>query len=202
MVLKSSLMTPESTLIAYLFAKGEPTSRKAISTYLKLSDTETASAIAEASRKLEGTGLCLVDDGREIDLRTDESASAMVEQMRKEEFARNLGKAGLETLAILLYKGPCSRSEIDYIRGVNSTYTLRALSMRGLVRRIPNPKDERGFVYEPTIELLSHLGVASVSHLPDYAEVKVKIAELESEVEKVTASAEAKDAEADSIHHD
>ena len=195
-------MTPESSLIAYLFAKGEPVSRKAISTYLKLSEGEVKSAIAEASRRLEGTGLCLVDDGKEIDLRTDQSASSMVEQMRKEEFSRDLGKAGLETLAILLYKGPSSRSEIDYIRGVNSTYTLRALSMRGLVRRIPNPKDERGFVYEPTTQLLSHLGVSAVAELPDFSDTKKRIGELESEVEKVTVSAEAKDAEVDSIDHD
>lgn len=195
-------MSPESSLIAYLFAKGEPISRKAISAYLKLGEGEVASAIDSASRKLQGTGLVLVDDGKEIDLRTDASASSMVEQMRKEEFSRDLGKAGLETLAILLYKGPSSRSEIDYIRGVNSTYTLRALSMRGLARRIPNPKDERGFVYEPTIELLSHLGVSKVMDLPDFNETKTRIAELESEVEKVTVSAEMRDAEVASIEHD
>lgn len=195
-------MTTESSLIAYLFAKGEPASKKAISAYLKLSDGELGSAIESAKSKLQGTGLCLVDDGKEIDLRTDQSASSMVEQMRKDEFSRDLGKAGLETLAILLYKGPSSRSEIDYIRGVNSTYTLRALSMRGLARRIPNPKDERGFVYEPTTQLLSHLGVREVKELPDFDETKARIAELESEVEKVTASAEAKDAEVDSIDHD
>lgn len=195
-------MTPESSLIAYLFAKGEPVSRKAISAYLKLSEDAVASAINSASLKLQGTGLCLVDDGKEIDLRTDKEAASMVEQMRKEEFSRDLGKAGLETLAILLYKGPSSRSEIDYIRGVNSTYTLRALSMRGLARRIPNPKDERGFVYEPTIELLSHLGVSSVMELPDFDDTKARIAELESEVDKVTVSAEARDAEVDSIDHD
>ena len=191
-------MTPEATLIAYLFAKGEPVHKRSVPAILQIDPPSAEAAIAAAKEALNATGLCMVDDGVEIELRTDSSASEMVEQIRKDEFSRDLGKAGLETLAILLYKGPSSRSEIDYIRGVNSTYTLRTLSMRALVRRIPNPKDERSFIYEPTIELLSHLGIASVDTLPDFSEVKLRIAELESSAES-EASLHAKEADADPI---
>ena len=191
-------MTPEAKLITYLFAKGEPIQKRSLSAILQIDPSAAEAAIAAAKMALSSTGLCMVDDGSEIELRTDSSASEMVEQIRKDEFSRDLGKAGLETLAILLYKGPSSRSEIDYIRGVNSTYTLRTLSMRALVRRIPNPKDERGYIYEPTIELLSHLGVTSVENLPDFSETKRRIAELEASAE-TDASAHAKEADADPI---
>ena len=180
-------MSPESKLIAYLFAKGEPVPKRNLASFLQINPPAAEAAILAARGKLEGTGLTIVDDGKEVDLRTESAAADLVEQIRKEEFARDLGKAGLETLAILLYKGSSSRSEIDYIRGVNSTYTLRALTMRGLARRIQSPKDERSFVYEPTIELLSHLGVPTANKLPDFAATKARIAKLEAVEEKKDA---------------
>jgi chromosome segregation and condensation protein ScpB len=51
--------------------------------------------------------------------------------------------------------------------------------MRGLVRRVPNPKDERQYLYEPTGDLLAQLGVQSVKDLPDYEVVRAKLAQLE-----------------------
>lgn len=192
-------MTLEAKIIAYLYAKGEPVAKSALARFLQVDAPAIDTAIHAAREKLADLGLTIVDDGKEIDLRTESAASELIEQIRKEEFSKDLGKAGLETLAILLYKGPSSRSEIDYIRGVNSTYTLRGLAMRGLVRRIPNPKDERSFVYEPTIELLSHLGVSTPSGLPDFEATRARIAELESAGEAESASTAAIEAAADEI---
>ena len=97
--------------------------------------------------------------------------SALIEKLTKEELMKDLGKAGLETLSIILYKGPVKRSEIDYIRGVNSSFTLRALSVRGLVEKTVDTKDNRRYIYKPSFELLSFMGVKSIEELPDYAEV-------------------------------
>ena len=93
----------------------------------------------------------------------------------KEELNRDLSKASLETLSIVLYKNGVSRSEIDYIRGVNSSFTLRALSVRGLVERILDPKDNRRYLYRPSFELFSFMGIKSVQELPEYGEVNKSI---------------------------
>lgn len=169
-------MTPSSRILAYLFGAGEPVEKKKL--LAKLSIPDDSQVLDEAASLAKAAGLALVDDGRELELRTASEAADMMDEMRKEEFSRDIGKAGLETLSILLYKGPASRAEIDYIRGVNSQYILRSLYMRGLVRRVPNPKDERSHVYEPTIELLAHLGVSSVSELPDIETVRSQLAAL------------------------
>ena len=124
-------------------------------------------------------GVSLVDDGIEVELRIDAQNSALIEKVRKEEYNRDIGKAGLEALSAVLYRGPLTRSEIDFIRGVNSSQTLRTLTLRGLVRKIPNPKDERSFLYEPTTELLAQLGVSRMQDLPDYAQVRQKLQQLE-----------------------
>jgi segregation and condensation protein B len=83
-----------------------------------------------------------------------------------------LGKAGLETLAIILYQGPISRADIDYIRGVNSQFIVRNLLIRGLIERVDNPTDARSFLYKTTLDLLSHLGISKIQDLPEYDQVR------------------------------
>jgi len=142
--------------------------------------------IEEAITKLKerSQGITIVDDGVEVELRVDERSAPLIEKIRKEEYSRDIGKAGLEALSAVLYRGPLTRSEIDFIRGVNSSQTLRTLTLRGLVRKIPNPKDERSFLYEPTTELLAQLGVSRMQDLPDYAQVRQKLQQLEEAYRK------------------
>src|SRR6185295_5857915 len=103
---------------------------------------------------------------------------------------REVGRAGQEVLSAVLYRGPLTRSEIDFIRGVNSSQTLRTLTMRGLVRKVQNPKDSRSFLYEATTELLATLGVARARDLPDYAEVREKLSKLEEAYRQKEATAQ------------
>ena len=72
---------------------------------------------------------------------------------------------------IIAYKGPLARIEIDYIRGVNSAFVLRNLTMRGLVERIENPKDARSWLYRVSFEFLKYLGLRSIEELPHYMEL-------------------------------
>ncbi|HEY4498607.1 MAG TPA: SMC-Scp complex subunit ScpB, partial [Candidatus Paceibacterota bacterium] len=113
----------------------------------------------------------------EVMLGTAPELSELIQTLTKEELSKDLGKAGLETLSIILYFGPITRSEIDYIRGVNSTFVLRTLLIRGLIERVQNKADQRSFLYKPTFELLSHLGIKDIQHLPEY---KVARNELEA----------------------
>lgn len=162
---------------ALLFALGRPLSRAELAKMLGATSQDIAGAIAALGER-QG-GIALVDDGNEVELRVGPASAALIEKVRKEEYARDIGKAGLEALSAILYRGPLTRSEIDFIRGVNSSQTLRTLTLRGLVRKVPNPKDERSFLYEPTTELLSELGVTRPQDLPDFADVRQKLQSLE-----------------------
>jgi len=158
---------------ALLFSLGRPLSRAELKKQLGLDDAALEAALGELAARQ--SGLVVVDDGREVSLRTAPEAAGVVERVRREEYDRDIGKAGLEALSAILYRGPLSRSEIDFIRGVNSSQTLRTLSMRGLIRRVPNPKDERSLLYEATTELLSQLGAKRSKDLPEYAQVRQKL---------------------------
>ncbi len=167
----------DSQIEALLFALGRPLGRAELQKMLGATEADINRALEVLVEKKGG--IVLVDDGKEVELRTSTNSSALIEKVRKEEYAREIGKAGLEALSAVLYRGPLTRSEIDFIRGVNSSQTLRTLTLRGLVRKVPNPKDERSFLYEPTTELLSELGVTRAQDLPDYADVRTKLQALE-----------------------
>jgi len=163
-----------------LFALGRPLSRVELCKKLELRVETLAEAVTWLKEKNAERGIVLVDDGETLELRAARDASELIERVRKEEYSREIGRAGLEALAAILYRGPLSRAEIDFIRGVNSSQTLRTLLMRGLIRKTPNPKDERSFLYEPTAELLATLGATERTELPEYVETRSKFAELEA----------------------
>ena len=164
---------------ALLFASGRPYARIELARLLEVDEAQLEEGIRQIVRRQAGRGIVLVDDGTELELRTASEVTELLERVRIADYARDIGKAGLETLSALLYKGPLSRSEIDFIRGVQSTQILRTLTMRGLIRRVQNPRDPRSVLYEPTTELLATLGLTHGHDLPDYTDIVAKLRDLE-----------------------
>lgn len=119
-------------------------------------------------------------DGELYSFGTHPDQSALIEKFQKEELSRDLGRAGLETLAVIAYRGPISRREIDQIRGVNSGFILRTLLIRGLIERVESASGERSFTYQPTLKLLQYLGVTQREDLPEF---KTAFKELQEFVE-------------------
>ncbi|MEJ0053231.1 MAG: SMC-Scp complex subunit ScpB [bacterium] len=165
------MLTPPAAIEALLFASGEAMEKKEIGKLLKLSPEEVAMALEGLREQLAGRGVALIETAETAELRTSPEASEIVKALRAGELARDLGKAGLETLAIVLYKGGSTRSEIDWVRGVNSSATVRSLLLRGLIERVEDPEDKRRAKYRPTTEALAHLGLTSAGELPRYQEL-------------------------------
>jgi segregation and condensation protein B len=157
---------------AILFFKGEAVTIKELAKTLGQNESAVSAAVEEIKAGLSGRGIVLMDNAGELKLATAPSVAPIIETLIKEELHRDLGKAGLETLSIILYRGPVTRGEVDFIRGVNSQFIVRNLLVRGLVERVDNPKDRRTYLYKPTLELLSYLGIANLSELPEYEAVR------------------------------
>ena len=169
------MLNLEQKLEALLFWKGEPVAKKELAKMLDSNASAIDDALKSLKAALTNRGLSIVETQEDVALTTHSETSSLIEKLSKEELDRDLGKAGLETLSIVLYYGPLSRREIDYIRGVNSTFILRNLLIRGLVERVANEKDQRSFLYKPTLALLSHLGLSKVEDLPEYESVRAEI---------------------------
>lgn len=182
-------MTLSSKIEAILFYKAEPVTIKELCKLLGESKEAVLAALAELDATLTERGIAIVrNDAKEGDgevmLATSNEAGAMIEAIRKDELSRDLGKAALETLSIIAYKAPVSKREIDYIRGVNSSFIIRNLLIRGLIERVESEGNERGYFYKPTIELLSLLGAKNIGDLPEYDKVKTQLAEFTKKEDK------------------
>ena len=182
-----------AALEAVLFAAGEPLSKKRLAALLGATPEELRAAALELRENLSKRGgLALIEGGEEIELRTSAETADVVQKLRESELSRDLGKAGLETLAIILYKNGATRSEIDWVRGVNSATALRSLTLRGLIVRAEDEQDRRRIRYTPTIDALAHLGVSTVRDLPRYEEFTSSLQESEVH-ENVPTSLETSD---------
>ncbi len=168
-------MQTSAHIEAILFYKAAPVGVSELARILGVSEDEIANGLNELEANLATRGVRLLRKGDEVLLGTAPDASAQIEALIKDELAKDLGKAGLETLSIVLYRGPISRADIDYIRGVNSTFVLRNLLIRGLVERVAHPTDQRAYLYQATFELLGYLGVTRIEELPEYTEVNSEI---------------------------
>ena len=94
--------------------------------------------------------------------------SEIISELVKSEIQENLSKAALEVLSIIAYRGPITRINIEAIRGVNCTFTLRNLMMRGLLEKVDNPSDNRSYLYKISFDFLKKLGIDSISKLPNF----------------------------------
>lgn len=153
-----------------LFYKSAPQKKQTILKLFDISAEELSSAIIILQERLKTGATRLVVTDEEIQLVTCSEMAPVIEAMRKTELKADIGKAGAETLAIILYQEPISRSEIDRIRGVNSSFILRNLMVRGLVERTHN-KSRGNFEFTISTSLLAHLGISKKLDLPDFATI-------------------------------
>ena len=172
----------EAQIEALLFWKAEPQSVQALSKIFTVSEAEIRAGLTALEQSLAGSsaatagrGLRLIVKNNEFTLGTAPELGGLLEQLAKDELKADLGLASLETLTVVLYRGPVAKSEIDYIRGVNSSSTLRHLLIRGLIAKKPHPEDARSVLYEPTFDLMSLLGLTKLADLPEFETMEKQI---------------------------
>lgn len=162
-----------SSVESILFTNGEPISVARIAKLLAIQERDAERALeALADRYRDpSSGLALIRKGKEVEIATRPENAESVERLIRTDREDALGKATLEVLAIVAYRGPVTRAKIDAIRGVNCSSALRNLLLRGLVDRSPNPLDNREYEYAPSFRLLELLGIGALAELPGYAEL-------------------------------
>ncbi len=171
-------ITLSNTLEALLFSEGGSLTRTKVTKILGCTDEECAQAIQTLAARLTH-GITLLQTETEVALAIAPTTAHVIDEVYAGDKAE-IGDAGLEVLAILLYSGPSTRATIDYIRGVNSSFSVRALLTRGLIERAHNPGDSREYLYRPTVQLTAHLGARSSQELPEYASIRAELEAFEA----------------------
>ncbi len=154
---------------ALLFAAAQPMTAKQLADITHSGKADIQHAFSELQGRLEtsGSGLMLVANGETFELVTRPEMAELVRVVLKAETQGELSRPSMEALAILAYRGPMTRPELEQIRGVQSTLILRNLMMRGLVEMKEEMKLGQ-MMYAVTIDFYKHLGLAAPEDLPDY----------------------------------
>jgi len=180
-------MTIFAQLEALLFYYGEPIEIAKLASLLNIAEEEAATQLDAWEKTLAENperGLMLLRREKKVQLVTKPELKHIGETIVKDEFREQLTPAALETLSLVAYLGPMPRASIDYIRGVNSSFTLRSLVMRGLVER----GDEKGtmFHYRVTEQFLTHMGLHSIAGLPEYERYRAILRDFEAQMQPST----------------
>ncbi|OGO27756.1 MAG: SMC-Scp complex subunit ScpB [Chloroflexi bacterium RBG_16_52_11] len=116
-------------------------------------------------------GLRLQRHHGRVQLTTNPSAAHFIERFLGLEATSRLSRAALETLAIIAYKEPVTRPQIDSIRGVNSDGVLKSLLSKGMIQEVGRADSPgRPILYSVTPEFLGHFGLNSLAELPPLSE--------------------------------
>lgn len=155
---------------ALLFVYGEPMEIKRIMKISRASNEAVREAVSRLKEEYadEKRGLTLIEDANRLQLATKPEISVFLEDFVKEEFKEELTPASVETLSLIAYFGPLSRARLDYFRGVNSSFILRNLLLRGLVERHSDPQKGNAYLYQVSFDLLKYLGISKIEDLPEY----------------------------------
>lgn len=158
---------------AILFVAEEPVSPEKIAEVAGVEVKTVRQAITELKKFYDAPehGLQILEIARGYQMGTKPELAAALEKMFKGESRFSLSQAALETLAIIAYRQPVTRVEIEAIRGVKVDGVLETLSKRRFIRSMGR-KDVPGrpILYGTTREFLKYFGLKDLSELPDPAE--------------------------------
>ena len=162
-------------LEAILFVSGEPLQIAALANALEVTELEISAAADELASDYDYNrrGICLKRFGTHIQLSTRADYAPQIEKLLQPIQKQSLSQAALETLAVVAYKQPVTRLDIEAVRGVKCDYSVQSLVNKGLIEEVGRKEAlGRPILYGTTDAFLSHFGLASLEDLPQPPENK------------------------------
>ena len=164
---KPSQLALTALVESLLFVADEPVEIATLAQVLEVDMSAVEAALAELASDGIQRGVRLQRKGNQVQWVTRPEAAAHIERFMGLEKSGRLSQAALETLSIIAYRQPCTRAQIEVVRGVNSDSVIANLLVKGLVEEVGR-LDTVGhpFVYGTTFSFLQHFGLKSLDDLP------------------------------------
>lgn len=196
----TDVMQMKKTVEAVLFAAGHPVTYEKLSRLFELTPKQTKDFVSEYAIEYNASDRAIImlamDDCAQ--LCTRQEYMPQIKEALDIKRGGNLSNSSIETLAIIAYNQPVTRTYVDTVRGVDSTYAVNNLLDKGLIEpkgRVDAPG--RPVLYGTTPDFLRVFGINSVSELPDVSEIGHVAGSFENmtidEIATDTADAEATD---------
>lgn len=167
-------------LQSVLFLSGKAVEESFIKDKLQLSAKEMKDAVAELQAQFSGeNGIHLLRFNGKLQFATNPQYAKEVEAVLNPIKEKELTNAMLETLAIVAYKQPVTRLEIEEIRAVDCTYSVQNLTRLGLIEAVGRKETiGKPLLFATTDEFLKRFSIGDVSELPDYETLLEKLKEI------------------------
>ncbi|MCF7820456.1 MAG: SMC-Scp complex subunit ScpB [Candidatus Pacebacteria bacterium] len=161
-------MSLKSKIESLLFVSPKPLSVNDLAKSLKAEKKEVENNLQQLQNYYHDhdSGLQLISTSGKYQLTSAVNNSEIVRDFLAAETSGELSQPSLETLTIIAYRGPISKTELERIRGVNCSLILRNLLIRGLVEEQKSRSEEK--IYNVSLDFLRYLGVDDLKQLPDY----------------------------------
>ena len=162
-----TLQEAEQIIEALIFASDEPLSAQRLAELLELDLTSIPALVERIQKRHEDGGLLIREVGGGYQFVTKPEFAPWIEKLGRPVVHAPLTQAGTETLAIIAYRQPVTKAEIEDIRGVRSDSAVNNLLERGLICELGR-KDAPGrpILYGVTDKFLVHFGLKSLDDLP------------------------------------
>jgi len=174
-----------------IFVSRQPVTTRALARAAHMRSAEVEEAVREIREAYAPRGMALEEVAGGWQFRTIPEAAEAIKRLLKSKPVR-LTRASLEVLAIVAYRQPCTRAEVDHIRGVDSSGVVKFLMERGFVKII-GKKEEPGrpFLYATTAHFLEFFSLSKLQDLPPLREaIDLGADEMPPEVIEAAAPAE------------
>lgn len=164
----------KAVLEALLFVAGEAVPAASLAKSADVSEKEVVQLILElaADYRQRGAGLVIRQIEDSFQIVTNPEFGQWVKRFRNVNVSTKLSQPALETLAIIAYKQPITRVEIDQLRGVNSDGAIKTLLEKRLIKIVGKKEvPGRPFLYATTKDFLQYFGLSSLSELPSIPDI-------------------------------
>lgn len=170
-------MSIKNELEAIIFLGGDENKIKDLAKFFKISVEDMLKIINELKDDRKDSGINIEVSADLVYLATNPLYGEVINNYFEQEAKpKKLSSASIETLSIIAYKQPVTKSEIESIRGVSVDRIIATLEERNFVRNCGRQENgRRANLYEVTEKFLAYLGVKKITELPDYEELQEKI---------------------------
>ena len=160
---------------AILFVSGDAVEIRDLARAMNLDEKTVRKILKELESEYDyqQRGFLLKRFGDRVQLATRPLYAEDVVRLLQPVQKQSLSQAAMETLAVVAYKQPVTRAEVDKIRGVKCDYSLQSLTVRGLIQEVGRRETVgRPIVFGTTDEFLSRFGIESLEQLPPLPEAE------------------------------
>ncbi len=165
-------------LEAILFVAGEPVAVADLAQALEVSEMEIMHAVEALERECERRGVTVHRYGDHLRMETRPEYATYVERLLQPVQRQTLSQTAMETLAVIAYRQPVTKGEVEQVRGVKCDYSVQSLLHKGLIREAGRKEAlGRPILYATTDRFLEHFGISDIRELPPLPDAQEKVDE-------------------------